>query len=234
MPLSIRIFKGETLLLTDYSINGRPSEYDADGVQIRPAQISCTLNSAIDKVKVGQPVWIDDGKLGSVVEKIETKGVLLRVTRAGTNGVTIKNDKGINFPETQLELPALSEKDLIDLDFVCAHADLVGFSFVESLDDMQYLIEQLAQRNATDLPIIAKIETNLAVKNLPEIILGTIGRHSLGVMIARGDLSVELGSARLAEVQEELLWLCEAAHVPVIWATQVLESNCEERHTLKS
>ena len=224
VPLSIRVFKGETLLLTDYSINGRPSEYDADGVQIRPAQISCTLSSAIDKVKVGQPVWIDDGKLGSVVEKIETNGVLLRVTRAGTNGVTIKSDKGINFPETQLELPALSEKDLIDLDFVCAHADLVGFSFVESLDDMQYLIEQLAQRNATDLPIIAKIETNLAVKNLPEIILGTIGRHSLGIMIARGDLSVELGSARLAEVQEELLWLCEAAHVPVIWATQVLES----------
>jgi pyruvate kinase len=78
-----------------------------------------------------------------------------------------------------LELPALSEKDLIDLDFVCAHADLVGFSFVESLDDMQYLIEQLAQRNATDLPIIAKIETNLAVKNLPEIILGIIGKYIL-------------------------------------------------------
>ena len=63
-----------------------------------------------------------------------------------------------------------------------------------------------------------------AVKNLPEIILGTIGRHSLGIMIARGDLAVELGSARLAEIQEELLWLCEAAHVPVIWAKQVLES----------
>ncbi len=224
VALSIRVFKGESLLLTDYSINGRPSEYGADGVQIKPAQISCTLSSAIDKVKVGQPVWIDDGKLGAVVEEIGTDGVLLRVTRAGTNGVTIKSDKGVNFPETLLELPSLSEKDLIDLDFVCAHADLVGFSFVESLDDMQYLIEQLAQRKATDLPIIAKIETNLAVKNLPEIILGIIGKHSLGIMIARGDLSVELGSARLAEVQEELLWLCEAAHVPVIWATQVLES----------
>jgi pyruvate kinase len=95
---------------------------------------------------------------------------------------------------------------------------------VEKLADMEYLIEELAKRNATDLPIIAKIETNRAVKNLPDIILGTLGRHSLGVMIARGDLAVELGSARLAEIQEELLWLCEAAHVPVIWATQVLES----------
>jgi pyruvate kinase len=110
------------------------------------------------------------------------------------------------------------------LDFACTHADLIGFSFVESLADMESLMKELAARDAGDLPIIAKIETNRAVKNLPEIILGTIGRHSLGIMIARGDLAVELGSARLAEIQEELLWLCEAAHVPVIWATQVLES----------
>jgi pyruvate kinase len=74
------------------------------------------------------------------------------------------------------------------------------------------------------LPIIAKIETRQAVKNLPEILLGTIGQRRLGIMIARGDLAVELGSVRMAEIQEEILWLCEAAHVPVIWATQVLES----------
>lgn len=136
----------------------------------------------------------------------------------------IQSDKGINFPDTQLGLSPLSEKDLADLDFACTHADLIGFSFVETLADMDYLMAELAKRNATELPIIAKIETNTALKNLPDIILGTIGRHSLGIMIARGDLAVELGSARLAEVQEELLWLCEAAHVPVIWATQVLES----------
>ncbi len=85
-------------------------------------------------------------------------------------------------------------------------------------------MSELAKRKASELPIIAKIETNRAVGNLPDIVLGTIGRHKLGIMIARGDLAVELGSARLAEIQEELLWLCEAAHVPVIWATQVLES----------
>ena len=223
-PLNIRVFKDELLLLTDHSIKGKPAEYDEKGIQIKPAQIGCTLSSAINKVQIGQPVWIDDGKLGAVVEKKDTTDILLRVNQAGPKGVNIKSDKGINFPETQLELPSLSEKDLIDLDFVCVHADLIGFSFVESLSDMECLIAELAKRNATDLPVIAKIETNQAVKNLPEIILGTIGRHSLGIMIARGDLAVELGSARLAEVQEELLWLCEAAHVPVIWATQVLES----------
>ena len=79
---------------------------------------------------------------------------------------------------------------------------------------------------------IAKIETGRAVRNLPGIILGTIGRHALGIMIARGNLAVELGSVRLAEIQEEILWLCEAAHVPVIWATQVLETLA--KHGAKS
>jgi len=223
-PLKIHVFKGDLLLLTTHTVAGQPAEYNEQGELIKPAQIGCTFEKALDKVKVGQSVWIDDGKLGAVIEKIEPDGILLRVNQAGIKGITIKSDKGINFPETQLELPALSQKDLIDLDFVCEHADLVGFSFVESLSDMTCLIQELAKRNATDLPIIAKIETNNAVKKLPEIILGTIGKHSLGIMIARGDLSVELGSARLAEIQEELLWLCEAAHIPVIWATQVLES----------
>ncbi|MFZ2312103.1 MAG: pyruvate kinase [Methylobacter sp.] len=223
-PLDIRVFKNELLLLTTGDIDGRPAEYDDSGGLIHPAQIGCTLSSAIEKLKIGQPVWIDDGKLGAIVESVTRQGALLRVTMAKASGVRIQSDKGINFPEAELNLSPLTQKDLTDLDFVCAHADLVGFSFVETLEDMEHLMTELAKRNASELPIIAKIETNRAVKNLPDIILGTIGRHNLGIMIARGDLAVELGSARLAEIQEELLWLCEAAHVPVIWATQVLES----------
>ncbi len=221
---SIKLYQGQTLLLTDAGIEGAPAVLNKAGDIVKPAQIGCTLSSALQRVKIGQPVWLDDGKLGAVVEEITADGVLLRITRARGSGVVLRGDKGINFPETDLGLPPLSDKDKTDLDFVCDHADLVGFSFVESLADMECLMDELARRNATDLPIIAKIETNRAVKNLPEIILGSIGRHSLGIMIARGDLAVELGSARLAEIQEELLWLCEAARVPVIWATQVLES----------
>jgi pyruvate kinase len=224
VPLDIHLTKDELLLLTADHFVGKPAEYSASGVLIHPAHIGCTLSKVISKIKVGQPVWIDDGKLGAVVEKITDQGALLRITVAKPEGVRIQSDKGINFPETDLDLPPLSEKDLTDLDFVCVHADLVGFSFVETLADMECLMAELVKRNASELPIIAKIETNKAVKNLPDIILGTIGRHNLGIMIARGDLAVELGSARLAEIQEELLWLCEAAHVPVIWATQVLES----------
>jgi pyruvate kinase len=107
---------------------------------------------------------------------------------------------------------------------------MVGFSFVETVADMEYLMNALVQRNAADLTIIAKIETNRAFRHLPEIILGTIGRQSLGIMIARGDLAVELGSVRMSEIQEEILWLCEAGHIPVIWATQVLESLAKNGH----
>ena len=222
-PLDIRVFKNQLLLLTNGNINGKPAEQD-ESVLIHPAQIGCTLSSLIENLNIGQPVWIDDGKLGAIVEAVTEQGALLRVTVAKAGGVRIQSDKGINFPETTFNLPSLTRKDLTDLDFICVHADLVGFSFVETLADMACLMSELAKRNASELPIIAKIETNRAVKNLPDIILGTIGRHKLGIMIARGDLAVELGSARLAEIQEELLWLCEAAHVPVIWATQVLES----------
>jgi len=222
-PLDIRVFKNELLLLTPGNIDGKPAEHD-EQCMIHPAQIGCTLSLLIEKLEIGQPVWIDDGKLGAIVEAVTEQGALLRVTVAKASGVRIQSDKGINFPGADFNLPPLTQKDLTDLDFVCAHADLVGFSFVETLADMEQLMSELAKRNASGLPIIAKIETNRAVKNLPDIILGTIGRHNLGIMIARGDLAVELGSARLAEIQEELLWLCEAAHVPVIWATQVLES----------
>ncbi len=222
-PLEIRLFKKQLLLLTTEDILGKPAEYQGDAL-LQPAQIGCTLSAAISKLTVGQQVWIDDGKLGAVVQEITEQGALLLVTVAKPSGVRIQSDKGINFPDAVFDLSPLTDKDLRDLDFVCAHADLVGFSFVETLADMDSLIKELAKRQSSVMPIIAKIETNLAVKNLPEIILGTIGRHHLGIMIARGDLAVELGSARLAEIQEELLWLCEAAHVPVIWATQVLES----------
>ena len=222
-PLDIRVFKNQLLLLTTGNIDGKPAEYDED-VLIHPAQIGCSFSSLIEKLEVGQPVWIDDGKLGAIVEAVTGQGALLRVTVAKASGVRIQSDKGINFPEAEFNLPPLTQKDLTDLDFISVHADLVGFSFVETLAEMDHLMSELAKRNASELPIIAKIETNRAVKNLPDIILGTIGRHNLGIMIARGDLAVELGSVRLAEIQEELLWLCEAAHVPVIWATQVLES----------
>ena len=150
---------------------------------------------------------------------------LVRVTRTQRKGFKMKPERGLTFPRADLHLDPLTADDLTDLDFVARHADLIGFSFVQSADDITRLQDELAARRPDwrRLGIIAKIETAQAVKNLPDIIVRAAGRQPFGVMIARGDLAVAIGFERLAEMQEEILWLCEAAHVPVIWATQVLE-----------
>ncbi|WP_083607925.1 pyruvate kinase [Teredinibacter haidensis] len=215
---AIRVSFGEKITLSQTAKQSKPA------TEKKNAVLSCTCPNIFDFISPGEAVWIDDGKIGTIIESVNEQQAILRVTHAGPKGGRIKPDKGLNFPETALKLPALSEADIQNLDFVALHADMVGFSFVQSLSDMNQLIEELSKRDAGMMPIIAKIETRRAVQKLPEILLGSIGRHPIGVMIARGDLAVELGAERMAEVQEELLWICEAAHVPVIWATQVLES----------
>ena len=213
-----RLFRDDRLLLC---LDACPADIAAsDGL----LHVACTHPTVLGLLRPGNAVWFDDGKIGTLVEKIDERGAQLRVVHARPSGVKLRDDKGINLPDTYLDLPCLTDKDLDDLDFVCKYADMVGFSFVQSGCDMKALMKALAERDAKHLSIIAKIETKVAVKNLPEIILTTLQHHRLGVMIARGDLAVELGGERMAEIQEELLWLCEAAHVPVIWATQVLES----------
>lgn len=223
-PVKIRLHRGDSLCLTGSDLPGRPPVLDADGEEIEPARIGITPARVLARLRPGQAVWIDDGRLGAVVEESGAESVIVRVTHAPPDGFRLRADKGINLPGAELGLGPLSEKDLADLDFVVHHADLVGFSFVESAGDMRALMAELKGRDAGALGIVAKIETERALRNLPEIMLSTIGRYPLAIMIARGDLAVEVGGERLAEIQEEILWLAEAGHVPVIWATQVLET----------
>jgi pyruvate kinase len=127
-------------------------------------------------------------------------------------------------PDSALKLPALMPDDLEVLPFVARHADIVELSFVNSARDVETLQQQLALLGMQIPAIVIKVETRAGFRNLPDILLKAMQAPCCGVMIARGDLAVECGFERLAEVQEEILWICEAAHVPVIWATQVLES----------
>jgi pyruvate kinase len=190
-------------------------------------QASCTIPEILDRLQVGASVWIDDGKIGATVESIAPEGVRLKITHARPKGEKIRPDKGLNFPDTRLRLSSLTDKDRQDLDFVATHADIIGYSFVQEVADIVLLQQELKTRlgDRAFLPaIVAKIETPEAIRNLPELIVYAAGKQPFGVMIARGDLAVEIGYQRLAEMQEEILWLCEAAHVPVIWATQVLEN----------
>ena len=189
-------------------------------------QFECSLPAVVSQLKPGDSVWINDGKLGLVVERRDAEGAILWVTHAGPKGTHLRADKGLNFPDTDLRLDPLTPKDLRDLDTVAEIADMVGHSFVQRPTDIEQLQLELSrrERSPSSIALIAKIETKAAIRNLPELIVAGAGRQPFAVMIARGDLAVELGYRRLAEIQEELLWLCEAAHVPVIWATQVLDT----------
>jgi pyruvate kinase len=189
-------------------------------------QASCSLPQVIDRLRVGDRVFVDDGHFGGAVEALRAEGAVLRIDRAKPGGGKLKTAKGLNFPDTDLGLDPLTAEDLAALDFVAAEADAVGYSFVQDPADVTRLQDELARRRPdwARLALVAKIETARAVRNLPELIAAAAGRQPLAVMIARGDLAVEIGFERTAEMQEEILWICEAAQVPVIWATQVLES----------
>ena len=191
-------------------------------------RIPCAQPEVLDSLRVGERVFIDDGQIGAEVERLSKEGAWLRITRARPEGDKIRPAKGLNFPDSELQLPALGDKDLLDLDFVAREADIVGYSFVQSASDMDRLADELEARGAGNLGRVAKIETRRAVTNLPEIIVHGASRAPFGLMIARGDLAVEIGWSRLAEIQEEILWLAEAAHVPVVWATQVFEQLIKE------
>jgi len=216
-PHADRVFAGDRILLVRDAL--RP-------VELWPTQVLTGIPEALDALRIGAEVWFDDGKLGCIIERFEADDAVLRVTHARTKGARLRVEKGVNFPGTEVTVPALTEQDRQVLGFIAGHADMVGYSFVQTADDIIALQEELARHRPDDwrsLGIIAKIETQRGVHNLPDIIVAAAGRQPLGVMIARGDLAVELGFERMAEMQEEILWMCEAAQIPVIWATQVLE-----------
>ena len=217
------LFPGDALCLTRADLPGRNARRDASGHVTEPARIGCTLDAVFDAAIPGDSIWFDDGKIGGVIVANRHEALDIRITHAAPGGSRLRAEKGINLPETELAIPALTEKDLADLTVMAPHIDVVGLSFVRRAADVEQLALALAERDADRLGTVLKIETRQGFQNLPHILLAGLKHPPVGVMVARGDLAVELGFERLAEVQEQMLWLCEAAHVPVIWATQVLE-----------
>ena len=184
--------------------------------------VGCTVPGIAEQLNTGETVLFDDGLIEARVEKIESARAKLQVLRISSKKPFIKNEKGINFPESSLLMPALTDYDIRCLSFISKHADIIGYSFVRNTKDILQLQEATGKKK--DLSLVIKIETPEAVKNLPDLLFCGMRQENIGVMIARGDLAVEIGFERMSEIQEEILWICEAAHVPVIWATQVLEN----------
>lgn len=190
-----------------------------------PFSAAVSLPEIVTRLGVGDRIRYDDGKVEGVVESLAEGEAVIRVTHARAEGTKLKPEKGINLPDTALGLSPLTAKDDADLATVIECADIIGYSFVSRPEDLDLLDEAIERHGRAERPLglMAKIELPEAVKNLPDLIARATRRGPFSVMIARGDLAAEIGFERLAEMQEELLWICEAAAVPAIWATQVLE-----------
>ncbi|MGB0091460.1 MAG: pyruvate kinase [Solirubrobacteraceae bacterium] len=215
----LRLGIGDRLLLT------RDAGVTMSGPDERPAaRIGCSLAEAFTVTRRGHQVWLDDGKLGGVVESVDRDSIELRITSARAKGSKLRAGKGINLPDAVLDIDLIGPHSQDALEFAAECADIVGLSFVSRAREVERVNGYLAQHARPEVGMILKIETRRAFEHLPGLLLAALGgQRPAGVMIARGDLAVECGYERLAEVQEEILWLCQAAHVPVIWATQVLD-----------
>jgi pyruvate kinase len=218
---------GDTLRITRDLRPGRAAAFDSRGQVLTPAQIGCTIPEVFSKALPGQPISFDDGTIDGIIERVEDDCVTVRIRQTPFGGRKLKADKGINLPETDVQLSALTPKDLEDLAFAAKNADIVELSFANCAEDVEQLQQRLKAAGG-EPGIVLKVETRRGFENLPEMLLTAMRWPACGVMIARGDLAVECGFERLAEAQEEILWLCEAAHVPAIWATQVLETLAKE------
>ncbi|MBX2925113.1 MAG: pyruvate kinase [Chitinophagaceae bacterium] len=167
-------------------------------------------------VEIGNKILIDDGKLEvEVVEITKDSDVKVRVTMPGI----LLPKKGVNLPDTKISLPALTEKDLADLDFMIKHkVDWIALSFVRKVDDIK-ILKKILQEHQSKSKVMAKIEMPEALTNLREIIL-----ESDGVMVARGDLGVELPVEQVPLIQKDIVRKCIHRGKPVIVATQMMES----------
>ena len=194
-----------------FTITTRPVEGD-------DAEVGTTYAGLPGDVRVGDPILIDDGKLSLVAVDVTDTDVVCRVIEGGW----ISNNKGINLPGTAMSVPALSEKDREDLRWALRmRVDMIALSFVRSaadIEDVHAIMDEVGVR----LPVIAKIEKPQAVDNLDEII-----RAFDGVMVARGDLGVEMPLEQVPLVQKRACEIARRRAKPIIVATQVLESMVE-------
>jgi pyruvate kinase len=225
---------GDTLIMSLTGEPGKPALHDSNGVLLNPGQVSLPIAEVFRDIRLGEPVAFDDGRMSGIVEKCDATRIYVRITHTRKQVESLEGRRGINLPDTRLDLPTLGAKDRRDLGFAVRHADMIGLSFANSPADVRTLHRELEALGREDIGVVLKIETKKGFTNLPAMLLEALKFSTCGVMIARGDLAVECGFERLSELQEEILWICESAHVPVIWATQVLESLTKRGHVTRA
>ena len=230
----VRLRVGDSLLVSNSREAGKPAVLDDNGEMLSPGRVSLPIPEIYHDACPGEKVYFDDGRIAGIIDKVESELLHIRITNTCKPLEILESDRGVNFPETDLDLPALGEKDLQNLKFAGRHADMIGLSFANNPEDVRSLHKHLLELGCEDTAVVLKIETTRGFKNLPAMLIEAMKFPACGVMIARGDLAVQCGFERMAELQEEILWVCESAHVPVIWATQVLEGLTKSGHVSRA
>jgi pyruvate kinase len=159
-----------------------------------------------------------------MVESTTADGLVCRVTQTAKAPLRLRSGKGLAFPDSHVSLAVLGAEDEAALKFALACADGVEVSFVNSRLDVDRVVEQLHKEAPPGFGLVLKLETQGAIRNMPDILFAALRYSPTGLMIARGDLAVESSFEQLAQLQEDILGFGEACHLPVIWATQVLDS----------
>ena len=181
----------------------------------QPSTVGIDYPYVAEEAIAGTQVLLDDGLLELRVRKIEGTAVECEVVTGGL----LKSHKGVNLPSLNLRLPSMTEKDKKDLDFgISQGVDIISLSFVRKADDIRLLKELLIEKGA-DIPVLAKIEKPQAVANLEEIV-----DECDAIMVARGDLGVEMRPEKVPLIQKRIIKLCNQKGIPVITATQMLDS----------
>lgn len=210
--IRVRSFKNGRVTLQ----NGQLFTLTTDEVEGDEERVSITYKELPQDIAVGTSILIDDGLIGMQVERIDGADIVCRVL----NGGVVSNNKGVNIPNTHLSMPFISEKDHQDILFAIKNGyDFIAASFTRCADDIMQIRHILQENNCHTINIIAKIENMEGVENIDEIL-----RVVDGVMVARGDLGVEVPLEDVPSLQKKLIQRGIAAGKPVITATQMLDS----------
>jgi len=181
-----------------------------------PGAVGIDYPYLADEAEPGMQILLDDGLLELKVEAVSAPKVTCRVIQGGP----LKSRKGVNLPDLNLRLPSLTDKDKQDLDFgVSQGVDIISLSFVRHGDDILTLKRLLAEKGANDIPVMAKIEKPQAIENLDSIL-----DAADAIMVARGDLGVEMRAEKVPMLQKRIIRQCNYRSIPVITATQMLDS----------